>query len=198
MYNQLAAKTANGFIKRKIINEEDREIYEYSFEVFYSDIMYSVIAVVTALVFQCVFETVAFYIGFTSLRHFAGGFHASSYKKCHLLFWFNQLLMIGCHYLLPITYIKPVTYGMVAVSIVLVFVLAPVAHDNKPLSEKERKRFFWLSRAVIVLTAIAVVALGNINVGFEYVYIYVIGVFSVSASLLAEKVKKMLRKEDIQ
>lgn len=94
MYAKLAAYATEFFIGKKMINESEREIYIYSFDVLISDLVYFMIAFLTALISRTLFESMLFFVGFFSIRRFAGGFHASSYIRCHLLFWINQVIMV--------------------------------------------------------------------------------------------------------
>lgn len=50
MYMKLAEHTTDYFIGKKLINESERDIYVYSFEVLISDLVYFMIAFLTALI----------------------------------------------------------------------------------------------------------------------------------------------------
>lgn len=193
MYTQLAIKVTNRLIDRRIVDEAQREVYEYSFEVLLSDIVYAAVLLATALVFQCGLATVVFLVGFLPLRQLTGGYHAGSYTRCHLLFWCNQLLMVGCFYLVPASWHKAGAYLLAAAACVLVFLLAPVEAENKPLTPKERKRFFLFSRVLAAALLLFVAAAGVFNLSFRYVFILAFGAASVGVSLAAEKCKRHLQ-----
>lgn len=194
MYTKLAVKTADSLLSKHVIKEEDRPIYEYSLEVLYSDLVYGAVAVMTALIFKAGLETLVFLLGFLPLRKVAGGYHASTYRRCHFLFWLNQLAMIGCYYLVPEQAYRLTAWLLIALSCVCVFLLAPVESENKPLEEKEKKRFYLLSRALLVAVVIAAAVLDSLHIGFKYILIYSFGVVSVALSLLAETTKNHFKK----
>ena len=195
MYIKLAEHTTDYFIAKKLINEFERDIYVYSFEVLISDLVYLMIAFLTALISGTLLETFVFFFGFFCIRRFAGGFHASSYNRCHLLFWFNQVIMIILIRMTDLSKISTLIFFLYAVSFFSVFTLAPIANKNKPFTESEAKRFGLLSRIMIILTAGVTVGLYMLNVDLLYIYVYILGVFSASAALIAERIKIQKEKE---
>ena len=193
MYQKLSYKITDSLIEKNIVAEEDKIVYRYSIEVFLSDIFYLLIAFFTALITQSLAASIAFFIGFLSLRKFSGGYHAKTYLRCHFLFWTNQILMIVLyHFLLP-EYSKILSFVFIAFSITSVLIFAPVANENKPLSKEEKSKYTWMSRTVIIFDTIIVTALSFTDVNFQYVCMYTFGAFSVSVSLIAEKIKYMKR-----
>lgn len=195
MYVKLAEYTTNFFIDKKLISESEREIYVYSFEVFISDLVYVMIAFLTALISSTLFETLFFFLGFFSIRRFAGGFHASNYIRCHLLFWLNQVMMVILLQVTDTSKMSILTLILYIISAFSVFWLAPIANENKPFTNTEAKRFGLLSRIMVILTAVVTVGLYTLNVDRTYTYVYIFGVFSASAALIAEKIKIIKAKE---
>lgn len=195
MYMKLAEHTTDYFIGKKLINESERDIYVYSFEVLISDLVYFMIAFLTALISGTLIETLLFFLGFFSIRRFAGGFHASSYKRCHLFFWLNQVMMVILLRITDFSKISILILILYAASLFSVFSLAPIANENKPFTVDEAKRFGLLSRVMIILTAVVTVGLYILNVDRAYLFVYIFGVFSASAALIAEKIKITIAKE---
>ena len=190
MYNKLAESITNFFIGRNIINTNEQEIYIYSFEVLISDLIYMFIALLTSLISKSILETIIFLIGFFSIRRFAGGYHADSYTKCHLLFWLNQVIMIVLvHLASNERTMRLLILIFYLISIVSVFLFAPISNKNRTFTDSERKKFWLSSRIMIILAAVVIVALDLFNVDCKYTYVYIFGVFSVSISLMAEKIK---------
>lgn len=191
MYQKLSYRITDSLIEKNIVADEDKIIYQYSIEVFLSDILYLLIAFFTALITQSLAASIAFFIGFFSLRKFSGGYHAKTYLRCHFLFWINQVLMILLYNFLSPQYNKILSFVFIAASITSVLVFAPVANENKPFSDKEKSQYTWMSRTVIIFDAIIVTALSFTDVNFKYICMYAFGAFSVSVSLIAEKIKYM-------
>ena len=106
-----------------------------------------------------VFESIAFLVFYIPLRSYAGGYHASTPRRCYFIFIviiMAMLLFIG-YVDLSIIYIILLLVGMV-----VCFAFAPVEDKNKPLDRdeisvfKERaylivsiEFFIWLAVSVI-------------------------------------------------
>lgn len=194
MYRKLSIKLTSFLLQRKIINADDIEVYEYSIEVLTSDIVYFLIAFLTAIISKTIFESVLFFLGFLSIRKVAGGYHANSYGMCHFLFWLNQVIMILLSKFLVATYERQITFVFLIIGIICVLAFAPVENVNKPFSEQEKKKFAWLSRIIAVLTLFIITVLYFTDISFYYICIYTFGLFSVSISLGAEKIKKLKKR----
>lgn len=106
-----------------------------------------------------VFESIAFLVFYIPLRSYAGGYHASTPRRCYfisIVIIMEMLLFIG-YVDLSIIYIILLLVGMV-----VCFAFAPVEDKNKPLDRVEisvfKKRaylilsiefFIWLAVSVI-------------------------------------------------
>lgn len=166
-------------------------MYEYSFEVLYSDLMYALLGLAIAVVFHGVWATALFLAGFFPLRKFAGGYHASTYVRCHLLFAGNQVAAILLFHLVPQGAVFPIIAVLVVLSTVCVFVLAPVDHTNRPFSDSERKYFRRMSLLVLAASwgiLALLICFHLISNGYALAYFF--GAFSVSISLFCERMKK--------
>lgn len=135
-----------------------------------------------------------FLLGFVPVRKFAGGFHASTHLNCYII---SALLFLCC--ILVSMHINLSNLILAIVSTVtwlVVFFLSPVAANNKPLKEMQRKKNRRISLIVVSLdVAIAVVLFVTKWIG-ESAKIYFLGAFSASLSLVIAKVTTFMRKED--
>lgn len=184
MYQKVAKKITSFFIDNKIINDSEREIYEYSYEVIISQTVYIIIMILVSLIFGAVFESLAFFIGFFICRKLSGGYHASTYTKCHILFSINQIV-----FLLLLRFIKTEYFGLIStiliiISVIIIFAVAPIDHPNKPFNEqkflkyKKQSRFF---ATILIPTYMIVYILDKNNL---FCFCFSIGIFSVCVSLL--------------
>lgn len=196
MYRAISKRTVEWLIRKGTIQQEEQAVYEYSFEVLYSDLFYALIGLALALLLRGVLATLLFLAGFFTLRKFAGGYHASSYIRCHLLFACNQVAAILLFHLIPHNVIFPVVTAMLAASSVCVLVFAPVDNENRPFSGSERKYFRRMSLIMLaVVWAVFALLLLFHLLSTEYALTYFFGVFSVSISLFFEGIKKRKRGE---
>lgn len=191
MYRKWSIKLTSSLLQRELINADDIEVYEYSIEVLISDIVYFLIAFLTAIISKTILESVLFFLGFFSVRKVAGGYHANSYGMCHFLFWLNQVIMILLSKFLIATYYRQATFLFLIIGTICILAFAPIENENKPFLSKEKKKFACLSRIIAVLTLFTITVLSFADVSFQYIAIYAFGFFSVSVSLVAEKIKKL-------
>lgn len=189
MYQILACKITNSLIEKNIIHIDDKEIYEYSVEVLLSDIVYGLIAILTALLTDSFLASTAFFAGFLSIRKFSGGYHAKTYLRCHFLSWFNQFVMIILYHSIPADYTLVVSYAFIFISCICVFIFAPVENENKPLTYQEKKRYALFSKLIVTFPAAIVIALSVTDINFQNICMATFGIFSVSVSLVAERIK---------
>lgn len=191
MYRSFSKKTVQWLIRKGTIQQEEREVYEYSFEVLYSDLFYVLFALLIAVALHGAVASLLFFAGFFSLRKFAGGYHAATYLRCHLMFVLNQIAAILLFYLMPRGAVFPIVAVMLVLSSACVIALAPVDHENREYSGSERKYFRRMSLIMLAVAwAIFCVLCLFRLISPEYALAYFFGVFSVSISLFFERIKK--------
>ena len=61
MYRLLAKKTTDFFIKKKIIKNTDKDVYEYGYEILFAQIIYIAIMIVISLIFNAFVESLFFF-----------------------------------------------------------------------------------------------------------------------------------------
>jgi len=178
------------FIEHGIVLEEDHEIYAYSFEIIISAVMSIAALTIVALLSRTVHYSALYLFGFISLRLVAGGYHAKSHLRCFLMLMVVYSTFLLLLSLLPAESALP-SIVLAATSIVLVFLLAPLADKNKPISNAEAIRFRWLSRITVIAFAVVIctisVSASDNRLGFSLA----VGVFTASASLPASYIKAM-------
>lgn len=91
---QYIAKKSTDFLFAKTeIDWEEREIYTYGFELFWSTFLSLSSMIVLAVIFGYVPQMIIFTLFFLPIRMTAGGAHASSYRNCWCL---SNLVAVGC------------------------------------------------------------------------------------------------------
>jgi accessory gene regulator B len=155
-------------------NDSERvEIYTYGLELILSTILTICLIVSVSLLLGLLSESIIFMAFFAVLRMFAGGYHAPTYLNCLFMF---TVLCFGTIYVaifLTDNLYNPVVLILfiLCLSIVIIFFLAPVSSESKPLSTEEVKRYQKNSRMIVVSLAIItviifVIILNQINCAF--------------------------------
>ncbi len=91
---QFIAEKSTSLLCDKIeIKAEERAIYRYGFELFWSTFFSVSSMIILALIFDYVAQVLIFISFFMPIRMAAGGVHASSYKNCWCL---TNMIALGC------------------------------------------------------------------------------------------------------
>lgn len=143
MLNKIIRSSTDFLINCHVIEEDDRDVYEYGFESLYHNIIDIISIVVIALWFHMVLQVIVYHVAFVCLRSSAGGYHSKTHLRC--FFMSTAILLIS---LLGIAKISsPIFYVCIALlSLILIWLWSPVEHENSPLSSEKRRRLRGISR----------------------------------------------------
>lgn len=143
--------------KKKVIAEQEVEVYQYGFEILISTALGLLITMAVGIVLNMFFLSVLYYVIFVTVRQWTGGYHADSYLKCNLTFAGITFFTLGMTKLSCMREVyNPTIHGLILVTVLLiVWKYAPVENPNKPLTEEQKKRNHRAAFiAVIILEAL--------------------------------------------
>lgn len=138
MLNKISNILAQSLIKSMKDVKYDQEVYVYGFELVISTLTCWTMIVITSLLLSNAISGIIFIATFSTLRIFAGGYHAKSYSKCLVI---SNLFYIV---LLMIRYVLSDMNILIWLSLFLVcsrYILkrAPIINSNQPISACKRK-----------------------------------------------------------
>lgn len=158
MISRLSDFIANALCKSSTIGESDKELYVYVFFVLLSQVFSFLMTALFGLILGTLWESIVFYIMFSTLRSYAGGFHASKESVCTvcttaalfitalILSWFKQ----SGSFAIP--------FCMLVFGSAVVYLLSPLDSEDKPLSFNEFLDYRRRSRIIsMVIAVIAVI-----------------------------------------
>lgn len=156
-----------------MIEELEIEIYRYGFEILISTILGLLITITIGILLRMFFLSVLYYVIFVSVRQLTGGYHATSYLKCNLLFSAVTLYTLG---MVKISYMNDLytitKHGLILVVVMLsVWKYAPVENPNKPLTESHMIRNHKISLILIAVLGVLSCIL-YVNTDKNYAIIY--------------------------
>lgn len=161
MINRISERIAIFLLNKKVIEENELEIYIYGYEVLISSVIDFFIVLLFAVIFNRIILMTIFFIMFVSVRIYTGGYHADTFGKCKIVF-----IMI-CLLLTLTSCIKVLLMPMIIIMIfynATVFILAPVENINKPLTNCEKTKYRRISIVLsIIWTTIAVITYFSFN-----------------------------------
>lgn len=189
MLSKAAQKLAYFFAEKKIIQQEEKEIYAYGYEILLSEAINWLITIIIAILTKRIGETVVYMLAFMRLRGALGGFHAKSHWGCILI---STVVYVFCLFIVSLTPAELfwiLTAAGLVLHMLLVFTIAPVAHPNKPfVSEREYKVF---RKKSIILSFVYGISCAVLTVmPWEILKTYgcciVLGMLSASISMAVE------------
>jgi len=192
MFTQVAAKkTTNWLVQGGSVAEEDREVYEFGLDKLFSTLINFLFAIGFGLLFGIPAQTLAFYVTYSALRVYAGGYHAEKPLTC---FSVSISVLIPC--LVAIRFyqawnVSVVFYGLLGLGIITLVALGPVEHKNKMLDDVEKEVYRdRLHRNLTIISVGAIVlTLFSLDV---YAVAVLIGVSLSAITAAIGKVKPLL------
>ena len=158
MIDLLSSKISSKFVEHKIITEDMVDIYKYGVEITISSIIGFILILIIGLIFKSLMQALIFYIIFIILRSFTGGYHASSYLKCNLIFSIVASLVIFFSKAATEVRFSTGIINILFLPALSVFIwLAPIENPNK-LIEKKR-RIYFKTRSVLAAVILYILSL---------------------------------------
>jgi len=150
MQNTMIQKTVKYWVENKIISEEDQEIAIFGLDVTLSSIITISLVMITAGFMGRVLESIGLLSIIIPMQCLSGGYHAKTHLRCFLTMY------IGWWCVTPLIPFISFFIGLciVAISLIIVFMFAPVRHENVPMSEKH---YIKMKKIVRCITIIGVV-----------------------------------------
>lgn len=122
------------------ISEEERsEFVKYGMERGKTILMSIMVVLMLGYIFGILWQSIIFYISFSSLRRYAGGFHAESQGKCYVISLVTLIISLFCMKLA--NWSIGVNIFVQAICLALIFILAPVENQNRKLDDIEKKQY---------------------------------------------------------
>ena len=159
MISSLSSLITEALYKSQVIAEEDKELYIYGFFVLLSKTLFFLVSALFGWMFGVLWESMVFYIMFSTLRSYAGGFHASKESVC--MCCTTAALFVSS---LSIRYMERIGNPVIPFCILVVcgavvYLLAPLDSVDKPLTRTELVLYRQKTRVIVV--AILFLAIGG-------------------------------------
>ncbi|MEE1012987.1 MAG: accessory gene regulator B family protein [Clostridia bacterium] len=197
MLSRLAHNVASFFVQKGLIKKEDREIYVYGFEVLISEAINWLICITIAIATGKILETIFYMIAFMHLRETLGGFHAKSHYGCIII---STLVYAACLWLICMTpaewYVILAVVGLL-IYLLQVYLVAPVAHPNKPFTSGNEIRVFRkrsIRNSLIYCGVCVILMILPWEVSRLLSYCVLLGMLTASISMMVEYAIQIMSK----
>ena len=159
MLNKISNRLAQSLIKSMRDVRYYQEVYVYGFELVISTLVCWTTIMITSLLLSNVVSGVVFIATFSTLRIFAGGYHAESYLKCFII---SNLFYIVLMMVMRILSGMNVWIWLSLFLICCGYILkrAPIINPNQPISVRKikmcQRNIKWVLKfdALIILMCI--------------------------------------------
>lgn len=186
MIYEFSNKISTKLIDKKVIKEEDQEIYTYGFEIVISSLLILIGMIGLGILLHQLLKVIVFILFFCSLRIQAGGYHAKTHLKCFIYF------LLSCFFAILISYLlKDYNRNLLIIVLVLIesciiiFTYAPVDTINKPLCDSEKINYKRKSMVTVIIQSLIIATLSMFFNSLEsYYMVAAIAVFMESITVL--------------
>lgn len=179
---KISKKITAFFINKNIITRDQREIYEYGFELIIADITNFLLILFISIGYNCLCAGIIYLFCFVSMRVFCGGFHAESRATCRIYMLISFIAFIKIYCLLNISKMHIAFIGLI-IAWIPILCCAPVIHKNRRLSLKYRRKNRIMALVISGLWTLASVVLVLANVQWGIAIIVTIWIVSTSMIL---------------
>ena len=139
-------------IRERSISEQDTEIYQYGIEITISSILNIFLIIIVSILTKNVVAGMVFLSVFIPLRQFSGGYHATTYFRCNVVFLFTYIIILLLSRYVVISFW--VNCILVLLGVIVLMLFAPVSNIHKPLTKDECKKHKRNALVIYIILAV--------------------------------------------
>ncbi len=191
----------NSIIAKMIENgnckEEDRDVMTHGLSTAATLLWSCLTMIIISLICGLLAEGVVFFISFSAIRIYAGGYHCESKTHCYVLSTLIFTLVLFSTKLIPSDYFVSLSLCFLIIAIPIVLILAPLQTPKRSLDTEEIRYFKSKTKAhlMIELMFIGVLLLSGHSL---LIYIVSVSIFLSAVALLCEIFRKKVQKIKLQ
>lgn len=173
-------------IRKDVVKEEERAIYEYGFQAALETILSLFLSILIAIPLNMVVEGILFFVVFIPLRSYAGGFHLEHYISCLLL---SCITYSGVLFLVKLVNVPAyLSIVLIGVFVLSIWLLYPVEHINRSVDGEEDMHFKKRLKQWLVIDVLLAIAFFLFKCD-TYLFLMTATFFLSSSTMLIGKVK---------
>jgi len=175
-----------------IIREEDIDTCRYGLDIFVSSAIEIISILLIAVLVGNFLETFLFFLAFTPLRIYAGGYHANTKLRCYLISLGVYCIFTMIMNILPQNKYWTVNLLTTLSSLSIVLFSAPVIHKNKYVNKIELKYYRKFSIWICSIETVVILLLTVIFSKSPYIVSLAIGQAAVTFSMISALIKEKI------
>lgn len=134
-------------IENRVITEEDRELYIYGLRILCEKLLGILSVLMICLLTGGIFQGSVFYLSYSLLRRYAGGYHAHRFVSCYIS---SCVAVLLCIVLSRSEYAQLLSLLFMLLGTPVILILSPVEHPARPLELCEKVRYRRLVRLTVI------------------------------------------------
>lgn len=161
--NKISSLLVTKMLQHNIIDPIKKNIYITGIELILADIINFSLILIIGIIVKKISYSIIYLLMFWTVRRFSGGFHAKTYAVCRITFISIYLLIIFVGNTIN-SHIIPYVITFNIISIVTMFLFAPISHPNKKLTDKEKhinKILALITTLIFIIVSILLVMCGH-------------------------------------
>lgn len=179
MFKNIAEDIVFYLSRKKILKQDNREVYVYALEV----IMLNLILLMTLLIISLVGEQSLFFacylFFFVPLRVFTGGYHAKKSEICFVMSVASYVLAMILVDNISLLFNNAIMVFVTALLMLLMFLYSPIENINHPLDKTRKRRNRIIARVIVLIdfTLLIVFYINGMAIApYEIIFILLNGV----------------------
>ena len=148
--------TLANYVAKRFFDENDKypiAVYIYGVELLISSFISTLVILLIGVFTKTFFESVIFLTSFSLIRVYTGGYHSMTYLRCNIISALSYVAVVAFLYLLEDFIKNPLIMFLgYMLTMILAIVFAPIKHENKDISEEEKKKYKLMS--VLMITVV--------------------------------------------
>ncbi len=192
MLHKLSQKITDHYVKKNKIDDSERDIYEYCFEVLLSTFLNLLAIIILAVATGLYLETLCFTISFMTLRGTAGGYHAKTHWGCFLMLMLVYAVFAVTLFFIPKEILRYLSIGFATVGGIAILILSPVDNVNNQFTIEQTKKYKRKTLVFMAVFLVAYVIMIFFDVTIRYAYSISFVMLAVSISLFAGWIKNLI------
>ena len=163
------------------IDNELIAVYQYGVEITISSILNIALIFLCGLIIGDLMYSIVFLMCFIPIRSYCGGYHASTYFKCNLIFVITFLFVVLLSRVSEniINYNAYVYFWVALFAFIPIVIFSPVKNANKKLSVSMAKKSKCISIILFLLSTCLAMYLIHCKINFGIVVIMTVAAVSV-------------------
>lgn len=169
MISKLSNQITQNLLKKNIISDDEKELYDYGLFMMLSYVVFFIISMLFGIALNIPFSSLLFFISFCLIRNFAGGAHANTEIKCDII---TTLSILASEILIKIfveySFVS-IAFVMQLISSICLCVIKPVATSQKEINKYEKVLFH--KKVIILTVTFLLISVTSFILGFNSIVI---------------------------